>query len=166
MKFLRKENPWPILKRVSTVIVSGVSRFVAADAFGPDNPDGIQFYLQDNFKKYLLDKVEENIPAGKLAVHKLVTASLDAPIMAEIGDHIETALAYLYELIRDQANGQFGPLLIEGYTSIFYIRDAKGRLLAVYMFYLSSNRGWFVNASFVESPSEWGAGSQIFSQAA
>jgi hypothetical protein len=39
-----------LLKLVTTVEADAVTRFVAADAFGPNNPDGIKFFLGGSFK--------------------------------------------------------------------------------------------------------------------
>ena len=155
-----------VLKRVATVHVCGAKRFVARAAFGKDNPAGVKFFLGGNFEKNFLGKIEENVPATELAVHTLTKASLDAPIRAELtSEREETTLAYLYELISRQPNGESaGPLLTDGKANVFYVRDAKGDLWAVRAGWYSVSREWGVGAYSVSSPDGWSAGSRVFSQ--
>ena len=152
-----------LLQGVTAVTVNDVSKFVAADAFGSDNPDGIQFELWPKFKEFFLNKIEENIPASKLIVCRLIEATLDEQIVVELGDHAETTLAHLYELIKGQANGQAGPLH-SSCMNIFYIRNIRGELWTVNVDW-KSNRGWNVFADSIKYPNRWPVGTQIFSRA-
>lgn len=155
-----------VLKLVAIVRVSGAKRFVARGAFGKDNPAGIKFWLGSNFTNIFLDKIEEDVPATELAIHTLSKASLDAPIRDELTpDREETFLAYLYELISRQPNGESsGKLLTDGKANIFYIRDAKGNPWAVNAYWGSVYRGWGVDAYPVSDPGEWSSGCQVVSQ--
>ena len=104
-----------LLTELATIDLPPVERFVAADAFGENNPDGIKFYLGDNFRQNFLGNVEENVPAATLATHRLNRNSLDGPIRQALGAaNEETGLAHAYELIRRQPQGQAGDLPVDG----------------------------------------------------
>lgn len=155
-----------ILKLVTTVHVCGAKRFVARGAFGKDNPAGIKFYLWGDFSNNFLDKIEEDIPAGELAIYTLTKGSVDGPIREELTSaYEETKLAYLYELVSRQPNGEAGPLLTDGGANIFYIRDAKGQVWTVRAYWGSAHREWVLRAYSVANPVEWFAGNQVVSQA-
>lgn len=152
-----------LLKQVTTVAVRAVKKFSAQNTFGAAKPAIKLWYLGDNFKQYFLGKVEKNVPAITLAAHQLTKASVDAPVLAELGDRAETSLAHLWELLTKQANGEAGVLLTNGYANIFYIKDADGTLWAVLAFW-HAGRGWRVSARSVGDPRRWRAGRQVFSR--
>lgn len=166
-RFLRKENPWPqvlksLLKLVTYVEVSGSNKFVAADNFKIGNA-GVT-YLGEDFKTNFLGKVEENVTDATLVIHQLEKASPDKDILSELGNNRkETFLAYLFELLKKQSEGETGRLLTNGHVNIFYIRDAKGNLWAVNARWGSINRGWSVCAISVGGPDRWGSGGQVLS---
>jgi len=170
-EFLVALNLWlkkvviKLLKFVTTVSAPAVSCFVACEVFGPNNPDGIRFYIWKGFKTNFLDKIEEDIPATSLAVYTLSQISPDGPIIDELGgSKAETTLAHLYQLVRGQANGQAGLLLTNGYANVFYVRDVEGKLRAVSVYWYSICREWYVRADSVAGPDGWDAGSQVVSQ--
>ena len=152
-----------LLKQVATVAVRAVKKFSAQNTFGATKPAIKLWYLGDNFKQYFLGKVEKNVPAVTLAAHQLTKASLDAPILAELGDRVETSLAHFWELLIKQANGETGILLTNGYANIFYIKDANGTLWAVRARWYAGY-GWNVFARSVGYPLRWLAGSPVFSR--
>jgi len=152
-----------LLKRSGTIRVSGAKRFVARGAFGPDNPAGVKFWLNENFKNNFLGKVEEGVPAAELAVQTLTKASRDSLIMDELGDKKETFLSYLYELTGRQPRGEIGDLSVER-VYLFYIRDATGKFWAVRADWRSHGREWCVFASPVSGPGEWFSGFRVVSQ--
>ncbi len=153
-----------LLKRVTTTSVSGAKEFVAKDVFKPNNLGRIKFWLGNNFQTQLLGKIEKNVPDAKLAISVLAKSSKNMPIMAELGDQAETALAYLYELISRQPRGEVGPLLTDGRANIFYIRDANSQFWVVYTSWFSTRREWCLDARFVEYPYPWYGGRQVVSQ--
>ena len=127
-----------LLSWVTSVQVAGAERFIAADAFGADNSAGIKFQLSLNFKRLFLGlclgKTEKNVGPATIAVHRLEKSSRNPDIMAELGPEKRVIkLAHFYELIKAQANGQEGPLLVNGCANIAYIeeKDKSGNLLAV-----------------------------------
>ncbi len=171
-RFLRKEEPWPALANaarllgyVTSVTVNGAKRFkVKKNFIGDTSPDAeVKIaYLGGDFKSHFLGKAEQDIKGCTLNVNQLKTASLDAPILAELGDRAETTLAYLYELLERQPGGESDVLLTNGYANIFYVRATNGVLWAVHARWYDD--GWRVNASSVEYPCRWNAGNQVFSR--
>ena len=158
--------PAGILKFLRKVAVGGTEKFIAADAFGANNPAGIKFFLGDNFKKFFLGKIEENVESATLNVHRLEKPSRNPEIMAELGAEKRVVkLAHFHGLIKAQANGQEGPLLISGYATVAYIEDDEsGNLWAVCADWFSFNRGWFIGADSVGDPGGWGMGVQVLSR--
>ncbi|MEK7525572.1 MAG: hypothetical protein AAB561_00960 [Patescibacteria group bacterium] len=157
-----------LLEVVCTVAVSAVEHFAAADHFKVDTGDTTIVrigYLGDNFRANLLSKVEKNVPAAELVVHRLTKNSLDKDIREELGaDCEETTLAHLWEMLTRQSRGQKGNLLTNGYANICYIKDAKGKLWAVNVYWDADFGGWHVCAGSVEYPLRWIAGYQVFSR--
>lgn len=155
-----------LLELVRTVSVPGISEFRATDKFKVgETVDGVKIsqYMGDNFKKFFLPKIESNVPATEIRVHKLFRKSRDLGIRAEIGEgKEETTLGQLWEMLKLQGNGQDGVLLTNGWANIFYIRDINGNLWAVYAHWYGV--GWDLNADSVESPSGWRAGGQVCSR--
>lgn len=158
LKFAVKQPD--LLKRIATVAASSAQRFVAAEHLQEANVG----WTGENFKALFLNKVEENVPEAKLVVSQLERASLDAPILAELGDKAEVKLSYLFSLLQKQSKGEDGILLTNGYANIFYIRGTDGELWAVYAYWLSCGRYWRVEARSVEDPIRWSGGSQVFSR--
>lgn len=154
-----------LLTEVATVEVPAADKFVASEQFGPNNPDGIKFFLWDNFRNNFLGKVEEKVPAATLAIRRLNRDSLDEPIRNELGsEREETTLAYLCELLKRQSRGEDGVLLTNGYANIFYIRDANENLWAVSACWDSFDRGWDVHAFSVGYPDPWFGGRRVVSR--
>ncbi len=158
-----------LLEQFAITDVSGAEKFVVKNAFGPDNLAGIKFWLSLDFKAHFLGKIEENVPATKLAVHTLTRSSLDGPIQDELGSHrVEIALAYLYEMISRQPKGESKGkdkfLLTNGYANFSYICAINGERWAVYAYWYSVSREWSVDANSVAGPFPWVAGGQVVSQ--
>lgn len=177
-KFLRKEPCWQkvvkttktavskLLEFVTSVKVAEVKHFKAAEHFQEGLiVNGVKYYSSfgDNFNKHFLPKVEENVSAAELRVHKLLRDSKDLGIRTEIGEEKEeTQLAYLHQCLKLQGNGEEGVLLTNGWANIFYIRDVEGNLWAVDAYWYVG--GWDLNAFSVEYPLAWYADHQVFSR--
>lgn len=155
-----------ILAFVATVAVPAVTKFVAADAFGENNPAGIKFYLWPDFSRLFLGKTEENVPTANITIHTLVRSLLDAPIMDKLGERKIIKLTQFYALVKAQAHGEAGPLLTNGYANIAYIEDAEDNVWAVGAGWDRGRRGWSFGAGPVAGPRAWGAGRQVLSQVA
>lgn len=155
-----------LLTLVTTVKVATVEHFVANEKFiEGKTTDGVKIaWIGDNFKANFLEKTENGVETTELKIHKLDQDSLDAPIIAELGDADETTLAHFWELLKKQGSGQKGDLLTNGYANIAYIRDENMGLWAFYVHCRAGSGGWGVGAYSVEDPLRWDAGNQVVSR--
>ena len=159
------------LKPLCTIDVSAQEAFRAADFFkDKGQPDGIKFWLGDNFKNHFLKglgKIKLYVLVATLNVYTLREVSVNGPILTALGgDNLaKTSLAYVAQLIKAQPQGQEGVLLTNGWANIFYIEDDNGELWAVGCYGYSGGGGWRVNAYPVADPSWWSADYQVFSPA-
>ena len=71
-------------------------------------------------------------------------------------------LAYLWELLTKQPNGEEGMLLTNGHANIFYIRDTDDTPWVVSADWRSI--GWCVGALSALSPDGWDEGDQVFAR--
>lgn len=152
-----------ILKHVRFVAVPAIGRFVARDHLSAVNIG----WTGENFKKFFLNEVEKDVLAGEgeIVISKLQKPSLDVLILKELGDRAETSLAQFFALIKKQARGQSGGLLVNGYANIAYIRSKKdNKLWAVNAYWYDFSRRWDVEAYSVEVPDGWCAGDQVLSR--
>jgi hypothetical protein len=151
-------------------VLATKGEFVAREMFvrGIDHTAKVKIsYLGGNFTEWFLSgkgKTEGPITDQTLHYAKLMTASVDGPIIAELGGEakVETTLTELYGLMKLQANGEEGALLNNGWANIFYIKDQNGVLRAVFVRW--HDVGWHVNALSVEDPSAWDGGDRVFSR--
>ena len=142
-------------------------KFVAQDKFKVDTGKEAKVkisYLEDDFKREFLGKVEGPFAGSIICGRKLEKKSVDGPILQELGGNetAETTLTEMYAAMAAQPNGEDGCLLNNGRANIFYIKKFTGTLRAVRVYWLGV--GWFVRASSVENPLEWGAGFRVFSR--
>jgi len=169
-ELLAKLSASGLLEPVSTVTVPAIETFGAKEHFKDDRSGPVVIgFIGSNFRRTFLageGKIETNITETTLRIHKLVRASVDGPILAELGgeETAETALAQMYELMKAQGQGQKGNLLTNGNANIFYIRDANGTLWAVDCSWHSDNRCWHVHAYSVTNPDTWYEGDQVVSR--
>lgn len=177
-KFLRKEPCWvktgkvakttvnKLLEFVTTMEVTAVKKFVAADVFkAGESIDGVAYCTSFGveFTEHFLPKIEENVPAATLWVHKLLHNSKDLGICTEIGgDKEETKLADLHQCLKRQGKGEKGVLLTNGRSNIFYIRGVDGNIWAVYTVWCGNS--WRLSAEAVVGTADWFAGNQVFSR--
>lgn len=159
--------PGKLLELVKTISVPAITEFRAAEKFRPgETVDGVEISrsMGTNFRTHFLPKIEENVPATKIRVHKLLRNSKDLNIRAEIGEeNEETTLGQLWGSLKLQGCGQDGVLLAKyGFPNIFYIRDVEGNLWAVGVCWFGD--GWFLNAYSVGSQNEWFADFRVFSR--
>ncbi|MBI2482106.1 MAG: hypothetical protein HYV76_00870 [Candidatus Vogelbacteria bacterium] len=159
-----------ILKLVSTIVVNATTgKFVAKDKFKLKKDGGICSYLGGNFRAWFLNgdgktKTEDPITKQTLRCHQLRQSSVNCPIITELGGEAkaETTLSELSSLMEKQKYGESGPLLVNGYTNIFYVRDQNGMLRTVDVDWY--DLGWCVGASSVGGPDGWFGGCQVFSR--
>lgn len=176
-KFLRKENPWTdvqkaagLLKFVKEVKLPAIKTFSAKDRFKVGEIEGVKIgWFGDNFKAAFLTgdgKVERDVVEAVLRINEIRQSSVDGPIIAELGgeEMAETTLAQMYKMMKAQGFGQKGNLLVNSYANIFYIRDAKGVLWAVFCHWYSRYDVWHVGADPITIPRRWPDGSQVVSR--
>jgi hypothetical protein len=166
-KFLRKESCWSntpqtqtpqvpkpkpsILEFISTVKVPAATvQFVGRAKFVVDTTDDALVkisYVGGNVKEWFLNgdgKTEDPIDEQTLQYAKLRKASVDGPIIAELGgqEKSETTLSEMFSLMEKQGKGEDGVLLNNGYANIFYIKDLARVLRAVSVGWRGG--GWYV----------------------
>ncbi|TSC90700.1 MAG: hypothetical protein G01um10142_295 [Parcubacteria group bacterium Gr01-1014_2] len=111
-------------------------------------------WMGGNFNAQLLGLEVVATEDAELAIRKLEEASLDAPILAELGDKAEISVS------------QFRAFLAENRESrewfIFYLKGKDGNLWAVRASWLDD--GWYVHANSVEHPYEWDRGHRVLSR--
>ncbi len=155
-------NQEQLLEKLGTIRVRATGRFVVKDHFATNSKMVKLAYLGDNFREHLLAKVEESQAGVELCYSRLKNDSLDALILAELGNQAETTLASIWELLKKQPNGESGVLLTNSLANIFYVRDANGVLWAVDVYWKGG--GWRVFAGSFKYPREWDEGCQAFSR--
>ena len=185
-RFLRKEPCWSngevaqapapkprtdLLELVSTIVIPATTgKLVAKEKFVINTKRNAPVkisYLGDNFKAWFLNgdgKTEDPISEQTLRYAKLRKASMDGPIIEELGGEAkaETTLSEMFSLMEKQKRGEDGVLLNNGWANIFYIKDSAGVLRMVRVRW--DVDGWNVGADSVEDPCRWGDGRQVFSR--
>lgn len=176
-KFLRKENPWAevekvvvaLLKFVKTVELPAIGAFKPGDHFKvtPErerkNAKVVIGYVSDNVKALIKGRLEPEEAQATIRIHELCQASVDGPILTELGENVKTGLNRMFQMMEKQGRGQEGDLLTNGYANIFYVRD-HNVLWAARCYWRSSRGYWDVHASPVTGPCAWRAGCQVFSR--
>lgn len=173
-KFLRKENPWAEVEKVVVALLKLVKtvELPAIGAFKPEDhikvtPERerktaklVIGYVSDNAKACMKGRLEPEEAEATIRVHELCQASVDGPILAELGENIKTGLNRMFQMMEKQGRGQEGDLLTNGCANIFYI---EGTDWAAYCFWLSGDDCWRVYATPVALPHTWDAGRRVFS---
>lgn len=152
----------PFLEGMGTVTVLATAEpFVTRSKFVVEGtPINISF-LGSNFQKWFAGKTEEPMAEAQIRYANLVKSSVDGPILAELGENVETMLAQIWQLLELQPNGEEGVLLTKGWANIFYVRDVARALRAVRVGWFGD--GWSVNANSVGRLGGWRGGDRVFS---
>lgn len=165
-KFLRKEKCWisDLLEFISIVTVPVTTTNLLVRDYIANLRKKRKVYIGINFESWFFDKKMKPISKSELRYYKLRKGSVDNPIFAELGgrDKAETAINEMFAIIEMQANKESGALSTNGYVNIFYIRDDKGMLRAVFCRWCDD--GWGVGARSAEDPDGWYAGDRVFSR--
>lgn len=161
-----------ILEFISTVVVPATTvPFVAKKKFVVNTAENAPVkisHIEDKFRGWFLSgdgKTEDPIGEQTLRCAKLRNASVNGPIIAELGgeEKSETTLSEMFSLLQIQGKGEDGVLLNNGYANIFYIKDAAGILRAVDVRW-GLGDGWFVYANSVLRKDGWIDRNQVFSR--
>lgn len=154
-----------LLEVVGTIRVAATSeRFFAREKFLVNTRRNAAVkisYLTDNFKEWFLGKIEEPMAEIMLRYATLLRSSRYAPILAELGNAAEVALAHVFALMECQPNGGKG-VLLTNWWNVFCVGDVNGVRRAVYVRW--GHDGWGVRGYSVEDPFWWGGGCQVFSR--
>jgi hypothetical protein len=177
LRSLRTQNsqsqPAPkLLQSVTTISLPAISSFdvgahiVATPDKERKSAEVLIGWIGDNAKRLAKGFVEPEVAEATLRVHRLTKASVDGPIIAELGGEevVLTTWGQMYEMIRQQGRGQQGFLLTNGYANVFYVRQANGEVWAVSCCWYASFGYWSVYANPITDPSTWSAGRQFLSR--
>jgi hypothetical protein len=127
-----------------------VEKFVVADEFvlGTGKPFPISF-MGDNLKRQLLPLTETAVPKVVLQQRKLLKASVDTPILKELGGE-EKARSYMSHI------KQFLQAADRSNWYIFYVVDCFDVLCALYVYWYGD--GWDLDVYPMSDPLVWFAG--------
>jgi hypothetical protein len=123
-----------LLLRVGTFSVSATTeKFVVADKFvvNTDDTEEVKIaWVGNNLKNWFFKTVEKSTPSGVLLIQKLAKASVDGPIITELGGVLkaQTSLGEMFALMKKQGKGEKGDLLTNGWATIFYIPQLVTKL--------------------------------------
>jgi hypothetical protein len=153
-----------LLSYVTSVQVPGIKRFVAADAFGPNNPAGIKFRLSNIFQWLFLGRFVRGVEPETIEIYRLEKRAWYLEIRANCpGDYL-IELAHFYKLIEAQANGEKGLLLVDGQVNIAYVENDEEAPWTVCAAWNLLNCEWQVGACPIFSLGEWDRGSRVLSR--
>jgi len=146
-----------LLERGEPIILPAIGRFIVMEKFRPgETVDGIRVsHLNDNFKRYLLPKVEGDRAAEALVVNNLRKDSRDSVIIPALGgaEKVEVSLGQYWEFLKTADQNL-------GYAA--YIRDIDGTLWAVHAFW--HDDGLHVGADSLDDSGGWGASTHFLSR--
>jgi len=157
-----------LLESVGTItILATTGKFVVRDRFVVNTKQNASVKISDvgdNFTKWFFGKIEEPISETELRYQTLRKASVDGPIIAELGgdNKAEITLTEIFALIATQSNGESGALLNNDRANIFYVKDINDMLRAVRVYW--GGDGWCVYAYSVGFPRGWRDGDRVFSR--
>lgn len=149
----------------TTSAFSGAKKFPAGKHFKENiapSADVRIGWLGATFTRRFAVKIEDMDGDTIIQFHTLLRASRDRPIIEELDDRHETRLVDLWCLLKIQANGEPGPLLIDAAPNIFYVRDGSGVLGAVDAVW--GGAGWEIGASPADGERTWPAGARVMSR--
>ncbi|WP_342722383.1 hypothetical protein AAFG07_24265 [Bradyrhizobium sp. B097] len=119
-------------------------------------------WLGATFARRFTDKVEDDTGGASLQTYVLSAAASDKDILARLGQSHESRLADVWCALKQQPNGNGGPLEVNAKPNVFYVRDIAGELGAVDV--LWGGVGWEIGASPVGDRPRWPAGTRVFSR--
>lgn len=151
--------------RISTFpIPSTKEKFVARKKFYLDTRKDAKVriaFIDSNFKKFFLPKIEAPFGGRSVIVQKLESASSNGTILNQVGINlISTTLTEMYAMMAAQPNGEYGNLNHDGKKNLFFIEDFKGNLRLVVIYYYGD--GWNIFAYPLLNPANiWEPGSRV-----
>ncbi|MBR0895580.1 hypothetical protein JQ616_11520 [Bradyrhizobium tropiciagri] len=149
----------------STSAIPHPEKFVAREHFKEDIASSAAVkisWLGATFAQRFTNKVEDDISDASLQSFVLSAAASDREILAKLGQSQESRLADVWCTLKQQPNGNSGPLEINAKPNVFYVRDIAGELGAVDV--LWGGVGWEIGASPIGDKPRWPAGTRVFSR--
>jgi hypothetical protein len=152
--------PEPFLEFLATVnIPASIETLVVAKRFANSEDSFLNIsWLSEYFKKRFYDKVEPPFEGSTLRyadvsfpdVHRGKFSSMQDvydPIIGKLGgeEKAEVTLQEISSLVREQKNGEAGPLLTDRTSNIFYAEDAWGTLNHIWVNYVAFH--WHIDSS-------------------
>lgn len=118
-------------------------------------------YIGNTFIEYFFRKSEQPVEAHAMSYVVLRQSVPDAPILEALGGEaaVEVTLSEIFEVLELQPRGEAGALLNDRMLNIFYVRDKKGMLRTVFVYW--DDKGWGLNAGPIDKR-PWSVGSRIF----
>lgn len=155
-----------LLKFVIEVKTAAVKKFVVAHVLGKTgvNRDGVKIgFLGENFQAQIGSLIEENTDATELTVSRLERYATALDIASAIQEEKRvTTPSQMYQMVKAQANGQAGPLRVDGWANLFLMFGKDGNLWLVDAFL--SCGGWYFGADPLGLPDWWRDGDRVFSR--
>lgn len=149
----------------TTSAFAGIRQFRAGESFreniAPDAEVRI-LWIGASFMHRYAAKTESAAVHAAVRFHTLLKPSRDTDVIEELGDMHETRLADLWCLLKSQANGEAGILLVNAVPNIFYVRDHTGILGAIDAVW--GGAGWEIGASPADGDRQWPPGTRVLSR--
>ena len=149
----------------TTSAFAGMPAFSAGEHFKENitpSADVRIAWLGARFVRRFAIKIENAAGETALQFYTLLQPSRDRRIIDELDNRHETRLADLWCLLKRQAHGEPGVLLVDAVPTIFYVRDVFGELGAVDVVW--GGAGWEIGASPAEGERMWPAGVRVMSR--
>jgi hypothetical protein len=158
----------PLLRAGDTISISATEAFAVSVNFAPDlRPEArvLIASILSNFGRWFFTAQIDPAPACAVEWLELQRNASNTTILNELGgvSAAETSLATAYALMLRQNAGQPGPLATNGWSNVFYVRDAKGLLRSVNVHWCDG--GWSVEAMQVEIITELSIRDRVFRNA-
>ena len=147
-----------LLEPIAVISVPAFSGFVAHNHLPEVN---VQWTYNPTFQHFR-HRVEEEPEDVNITVHLLKVSSLDNPILQELGTRTPVRLGHFFALLRAQANGEPGPLLLDDSFNIAHAMGTDGNIWAVYARYHHGH--WAMTPRSLTNPCPWPVGTRILSR--
>lgn len=164
MNFWSRRIVPDLLRFVGEATVGAVEEFKVSDMLGSTgvNKDGVKVaFLGESFKRVFGPLVEQKVQAVKLIMCQFERRANGFTIAPTLpAERRATTIGQAYKLVKDQAKGEMGPLLVKHRrANLFpcYGNDGYIWLVSVGL----DRDGWCFGAHQFDSSSKWDAGSQL-----
>lgn len=163
-----------ILKELSVVTVSPHDIIFKAKNFRLEDKGGFYFTLDEYFRKMFLSPgkkfegptFEDSFKEHFIRSFELIIPSNNKAIkeacVRQVSGNITINLRVLFNLMFCQGDGEDGPLLNNGSSNIFFVRDIGMTLRVVSVCWYKEMHRWDVHVSSVNNTYNWCVGHRVF----